>query len=41
VSVTATGRDLASARERAYALVQRVSLRGGHYRGDIALVASR
>ena len=41
VSVTATGPDLASARERAYALVRRVSLPGGHYRGDIALVASR
>jgi phosphoribosylamine--glycine ligase len=41
VSVTATGPDLASARERAYALVRRVSLPGGHYRTDIALAASR
>ena len=41
VSLTATGPDLATARERAYALVRRVSLPGGHYRTDIALAASR
>ena len=41
VSVTATGPDLASARDRAYALIRRVSLPGGHYRRDIALAANR
>ena len=41
VSVVARGDDLAQARERAYAAVRRISLRGSHYRGDIALAASR
>jgi phosphoribosylamine---glycine ligase len=40
VSLTATGPDVASARARAYALLGRVSLPGGHYRTDIALAAS-
>jgi phosphoribosylamine--glycine ligase len=39
VSVTAVGSTLAEARERAYELVERVDLTGGHYRTDIALRA--
>ena len=37
VGVTATGRDLPEARERAYALVSRISWRGMHFRRDIGL----
>ncbi|MEV4753801.1 phosphoribosylamine--glycine ligase [Micromonospora sp. NPDC049559] len=36
---TATGPDLAAAREAAYALVDRVTLNGSHHRRDIALAA--
>jgi phosphoribosylamine--glycine ligase len=36
-----TGPDLAAARERAYQLISTVSLRGGHYRSDIAEQAVR
>ncbi|MEU2719782.1 phosphoribosylamine--glycine ligase [Streptomyces smyrnaeus] len=36
LSVTATGADLAEARERAYAAVGRVRLAGSHHRTDIA-----
>ena len=39
LSVTATGLDLAAARDAAYALVAGVRLDGGHYRTDIALNA--
>lgn len=41
LSATATGTDLAQARERAYALVGRVQLRGSHYRTDIAAKAAQ
>ncbi|MGP9019619.1 phosphoribosylamine--glycine ligase [Streptomyces sp. BR1] len=40
LSVTATGVDLAQARERAYAAVARVRLDGSQYRTDIALKAA-
>ncbi|MFI6154255.1 phosphoribosylamine--glycine ligase [Kitasatospora sp. NPDC051170] len=40
LSVTATGTDLAQARERAYAGVGRISLKGGQHRTDIALKAA-
>ena len=36
LSVTATGADLAKARERAYRAVDRIGLDGGHHRTDIA-----
>jgi phosphoribosylamine--glycine ligase len=36
LSVTATGPDLAKARERAYGAVERVRLEGSHHRKDIA-----
>jgi phosphoribosylamine--glycine ligase len=39
LSATATGPDLAAAREAAYALVDGISLRGSHHRTDIALSA--
>ena len=39
LSVTATGPDLASARDAAYALVDGVRLEGGQFRTDIALGA--
>ena len=39
LSVTATGADLAAARERAYQLVDQVQLRGSHHRTDIAAAA--
>ena len=39
LSVTATGADLAAARDAAYALVAGVHLEGGQYRTDIALSA--
>ena len=37
LSVTASGDDLAQARERAYAAVSLIKIRGAHYRTDIAL----
>ncbi|GAA2790377.1 phosphoribosylamine--glycine ligase [Streptomyces showdoensis] len=40
LSVTATGTDLAQARERAYAAVGRIRLDGSQHRTDIALKAS-
>ncbi|MEU5437885.1 phosphoribosylamine--glycine ligase [Streptomyces sp. NPDC020719] len=40
LSVTATGADLAQARERAYAAVARIRLDGSQHRGDIALKAA-
>ncbi|MEU6174533.1 phosphoribosylamine--glycine ligase [Streptantibioticus parmotrematis] len=40
LSVTATGSDLAKARERAYAGVARVRLDGSHHRTDIARAAA-
>ena len=40
LSVTATGPDLATAREAAYALVGGVRLDGSHHRTDIALAAA-
>ena len=36
LSVTATGKDIPQARERAYAATSRISLKGSHHRGDIA-----
>ncbi|MGN6242481.1 MAG: phosphoribosylamine--glycine ligase [Motilibacteraceae bacterium] len=39
--VTATGPDLATAREAAYAGVAKVRLRGSHHRSDIGLAAER
>jgi len=41
LSVTALGADLAEARGRAYSAMSEISLRGGHYRTDIALKASQ
>jgi phosphoribosylamine--glycine ligase len=41
LSVTGTGADLAEARERAYAGIDRISIRGGHHRTDIALAAQQ
>ncbi|GAA2263380.1 MULTISPECIES: phosphoribosylamine--glycine ligase [Kitasatospora] len=40
LSVTATGTDLAEARERAYRAVGRITLKGSHHRSDIALKAA-
>ncbi|MFD8785163.1 phosphoribosylamine--glycine ligase [Kitasatospora sp. NPDC059599] len=40
LSVTATGADLAEARGHAYAAVDRISLKGGQHRTDIALKAA-
>ncbi|MBB0245575.1 phosphoribosylamine--glycine ligase [Streptomyces alkaliphilus] len=40
LSVTATGGDLAEARERAYRAVGRIELKGSHYRTDIAAKAA-
>ncbi|MCP3817993.1 phosphoribosylamine--glycine ligase [Streptomyces sp. A3M-1-3] len=40
LSVTATGSDLAHARERAYAAVSRIRLEGGQHRTDIAAKAA-
>lgn len=40
LSVTATGGDLAKARTRAYAAVDRIRLAGSHHRGDIAARAA-
>ena len=39
LSVTATGTELAQARNRAYAAVERVQLADSHYRRDIAEAA--
>lgn len=39
VGCTGTGADLASARARAYQLVERITLGGAHFRTDIALAA--
>jgi phosphoribosylamine--glycine ligase len=41
LSVTATGSDLAGAREAAYALVDGITLDGAHHRTDIALRAAQ
>jgi phosphoribosylamine--glycine ligase len=41
LSVTATGADLAEAREAAYALVAGITLDGAHHRTDIALRAAQ
>jgi len=41
LSVTATGADLATARQQAYAAVSLIHLPGSHHRSDIALAASR
>ncbi|MFE4176934.1 phosphoribosylamine--glycine ligase [Streptomyces sp. NPDC056909] len=41
LSVTATGKDLTQARERAYAAVNRVTLAGSHHRTDIASEAAK
>ncbi|WP_052847785.1 phosphoribosylamine--glycine ligase [Streptomyces avicenniae] len=41
LSVTATGDDLAQARERAYRAVARIRLTGSHHRTDIAARAAR
>lgn len=41
LSVVSVGADLAQARARAYAAMDRISLRGGHVRRDIALAAER
>jgi phosphoribosylamine--glycine ligase len=40
LSVTATGKDLTQARSRAYAAVDKITLRGSHFRRDIALKAA-
>lgn len=40
LSVTATGGDLAEARQRAYRSVERIRLAGSHYRTDIAAKAA-
>jgi phosphoribosylamine---glycine ligase len=41
LSVTATGADLAAARESAYRAVRRIELAGAHHRGDIAAKAAQ
>ncbi len=41
LSVTATGSDLATARDRAYAGIARIALEGSHHRTDIAREAAR
>lgn len=41
LAVTASGDDLVQARERAYAGVDALSIRGAHHRGDIALKAAQ
>ncbi|MFC7328169.1 phosphoribosylamine--glycine ligase [Marinactinospora rubrisoli] len=41
LNVVGTGPDLATARERAYAAVAKIELRGSHHRTDIALSAAR
>ncbi|MEN9710892.1 MAG: hypothetical protein RL441_884 [Actinomycetota bacterium] len=41
LSVTAVGADLAQARARAYEAIAKISIRGAHWRSDIALKASQ
>ena len=41
LSVTAVGADLSEARERAYAGIDLISIRGSHHRTDIALAAAQ
>ena len=41
LSVTAVGADLAEARHRAYEAISKISIRGAHYRSDIALKAAQ
>ncbi len=41
LSVVGTGADLAAARDAAYTALARISLRGGHFRSDIALKAAQ
>ncbi len=41
LSVTATGSDLAAARQAAYDATARIRIPGGHFRTDIALAAAR
>ena len=41
LTVTGLGANLQEARERAYQVISGISLRGSHYRSDIALNASR
>lgn len=41
LAATAVGPSLDAARQRAYAVMERVHLDGGHYRNDIALAAAR
>jgi phosphoribosylamine--glycine ligase len=41
LSVTATGKDVAQARARAYDSVAKITLRGSHHRADIAAKAAR
>lgn len=41
LSVVGTGPDLAAARDAAYAGISRISLRGGHFRSDIARAAAQ
>ena len=40
LAVTGIGSDLAQARDQAYLAISRITLRGSHYRSDIALTAS-
>lgn len=40
LAATGIGVDLAAARSRAYAAISQITLRGAHYRGDIALAAT-
>ena len=40
LSVTASGHNLTEARKRAYEAIDKISLRGGQYRSDIAKKAS-
>jgi len=41
LSVTAVGADLAAARARAYEAISKISIRGAHWRSDIALKAAQ
>ncbi len=41
LSVVAIGEDLGAARQQAYAVIERISLSGSHFRSDIALKAER
>ena len=41
LSVTAVGADLTQARHRAYEAISKISIRGAHYRSDIALKAAQ